>query len=162
MTSTLKTPDRVARTLAATALLAAAVGLAACSSTGTTDMMTSADQRQLESAAGGAQVVAVAMTADWCGPCKALEPKFNEALTTLPYNSVRVIRADYSDRSNPEARATLRDAGLESLERSNNGTTGVVYLLDADTGAVLGDIRGGGLSAGQIRERLNDALAAAN
>lgn len=158
MTPTRPTP----RTLAATLLLAAALGLGACSSTGTTEMMTSADQRQLEAAAGGASVVAVAMTADWCGPCKALEPKFNEAMTSLPYNSVRVIRADYTDRGNPEARATLRDVGLDGLERSNGGTTAVIYLLDADTGAVLGDIRGASLSAGEIRERLNDAIAAAS
>lgn len=144
------------------ATIAVALGLGACASTGTTEMMSSADQDQLESAADGAPVVAVAMVADWCPPCKTLEPRLNEALTTLPYNSVRVIHADYTDRSNPAARATLRDAGLESLERSNNGTTGIVYLLDADTGMILGDIRGGGLTAGQIRERLNDAIAAAS
>lgn len=142
--------------------IAVALGLGACASTGTTEMMSSADQDQLEQAAQGAPVVAVAMVADWCPPCKTLEPRLNEALTTLPYNSVRVIHADYTDRSNPAARATLRDAGLESLERSNNGTTGIVYLLDADTGMILGDIRGGGLTAGQIRERLNDAIAAAS
>ncbi len=152
---------RTLRTLAATGLLAAAVGLAACASTGSTELMSSADQQQLEAAADGAPVVAVAMVADWCGPCKALEPKFNEAMTTLPYNSVRVIHADYTDRRNPEARATLRDAGLESLEKSNGGTTGVIYLLDADTGEVLGDIRGGGASASEIRQRLTDAIAAA-
>jgi thiol-disulfide isomerase/thioredoxin len=159
MTPTART--RTLRTLCATALCAAALGLGACASTGSTELMSSADRQDLEAAAEGAPVVAVAMVADWCGPCKALEPKFNEAMTTLPYNSVRVIHADYTDRRDPAARATLRAAGLDSLERSNGGTTGVIYLIDADSGEVLGDVRGSALSATQIRERLTDAIAAA-
>lgn len=150
------------RTALTASTISIALALGACASTGTTEMMSSADQRQLEQAAQGAPVVAVAMVADWCPPCKTLEPRLDEALTTLPKGSVRLIQADYTDRRNPAARATLRGAGLESLERSNNGTTGIVYLLDADTGMILGDIRGGGLTAGQIRERLNDAIAAAS
>lgn len=149
------------RTTLTASTISIALALGACASTGSTEMMTSADQQQLEQAAAGAPVVAVAMVADWCPPCKTLEPRLDEALSTLASGSVRLIRADMTDTKTPEGRETLREAGLSSLFETNGGKTGLVYLLDADTGAVLGDIRGGGLTAGQIRERLNDAIAAA-
>lgn len=152
---------QILRTTLTASTVSIALALGACASTGSTEMMTSADQRQLEAAADGAPVVAVAMVADWCPPCKTLEPRLDEALATLPAGSVRVIRADMTNTKTPEGRETLREAGLSSLFETNGGNTGIVYLLDADTGAVLGDIRGGKLSAGQIRERLNDAIAAA-
>lgn len=152
---------RILRTTLMASTVSIALALGGCASTGSTEMMTSADQQQLEQAAAGAPVVAVAMVADWCPPCKTLEPRLDEALATLPAGSVRVIRADMTNTKTPEGRETLREAGLSSLFETNGGKTGLVYLLDADTGAILGDIRGGGLTAGQIRERLNDAIAAA-
>jgi|GEM_PF-5879890 len=155
-------PRPMFRTALTASVISTVLFLSACASTGSTEMMTSADQQQFAATAEGAQVVAVAMVADWCPPCKTLEPRLDEALATLPAGSVRVIRADMTNTRTPEGRETLRDAGLSSLYETNGGTTGIVYLLDADTGAVLGDIRGGGLTAGQIRERLNDAIAAAS
>lgn len=152
---------RILRTTLMASTVSIALALGGCASTGSTEMMTSADQQQLEQAAAGAPVVAVAMVADWCPPCKTLEPRLDEALSTLPSGSVRLIRADMTNTKTPEGRETLREAGLSSLFETNGGKTGLVYLLDADTGAILGDIRGGGLTAGQIRERLNDAIAAA-
>lgn len=151
------------RTAIATGLLAASLTLTACAITasGDTASMSRADKQSLASTANGAEVVAVMMTADWCGPCKQLEPKFQEALTDLPYNSVRVIVADYTDRSNPSATQTLADAGLSSLGESNGGTTGVIYLLDAGTGDVVGQIAGGGASTAEIRETMESAIARA-
>ncbi|CAK9029610.1 Thioredoxin domain-containing protein [Durusdinium trenchii] len=152
------------RTAIATGLLAASLTLTACAITasGDTASMSRADKQSLASTANGAEVVAVMMTADWCGPCKQLEPKFQEALTDLPYNSVRVIVADYTDRRDPAATQTLADAGLSGLGESNGGTTGLIYLLDADTGAVLGQITGGGASTAQIRQTMQDAIAQAS
>lgn len=149
------------RILATCALVAAAATLAACASTGSTNLSRS-DQRSLEAAADGAQVVAVMMAADWCGICKTLEPRFNEAMTALPYNSVRVIVADYTDRSGEAANATLQAAGLSSLAETNGRTTGIVYLIDADTGELLGDIRGTSMSSAQIRQKLEETLAQAS
>ncbi|MFI4881507.1 MAG: TlpA family protein disulfide reductase [Phycisphaerales bacterium JB064] len=149
------------RAIAAASLVAIAAGLAACASTGSTNLSRS-DQRQLEAAADGAEVVAVMMTAEWCGICKTLEPRFNEAMTTLPYNSMRVIYADYTDRSGDAAKATLKEAGLTSLAETNGRTTGVVYLIDADTGELLGDIRGTSVTSAQIRQKLQEAIDAAS
>ncbi|MEQ9096517.1 MAG: thioredoxin domain-containing protein [Phycisphaerales bacterium] len=151
------------RTAIATGLLAASLALTACAITapGDTAAMTPADAQRLASAADGAEVVAVVMRADWCGPCRQLEPKFEEALAALPAGRVRVIEADYTDRRDPSATQTLQGAGLASLAETNGGATGVVYLLDADSGEVLGRIAGGGASVEEIRRTLDDALAQA-
>ncbi|NRA57699.1 MAG: hypothetical protein HRU13_06235 [Phycisphaerales bacterium] len=82
-------------------------------------------------------------------------------MTRMPYNSVTMVYADYTDRGNPAAVQTLADAGLSSLHESNGGKTGIVYLLDADSGTILGQIRGGSASADEIQGVLEAAVQAA-
>ena len=150
-----------ARVLAVASLVAFAGGLTACAMGGSGETSLSrSDQRSLEAAAGEARVVAVMMTADWCSTCNTLEPRVQQAMTSMPYNSVAMVYADYSDRQNPAAAQTLADAGLASLHESNGGKTGIVYLLDADSGAILGEVRGSSMSADQIKGALEAAVQA--
>jgi len=156
-------PTRTAaRVFAVASTIALAGGLTACSTGGAGETSLSrGDQRSLEAAAGEANVVAVMMTADWCNTCSTLEPRVQQAMTAMPYNSVAMIYADYSDRQSPEAETTLADAGLTSLHERNGGKTGIVYLLDADTGAILGQVRGTSMSTDQIKGALEAAVTAA-
>ncbi|MEQ8843556.1 MAG: thioredoxin domain-containing protein [Phycisphaerales bacterium] len=152
-----------ARVVAVSAIVALAGGLVACASGGAgATSLSRGDQRMLENAAGEAPVVAVMMTADWCSTCKTLEPRVQQAMTSMPYNSVAMVYADYTDRQSPAAEQTLADAGLTSLHESNGGKTGIVYLIDADTGAIVGEIRGTSMNAQQIYGALEAAVQAAS
>ncbi len=152
----------VARVLAVASLVAFAGGLAACATGGAgSTSLTRSDQRSFEAAAGEAEVVAVMMTADWCPPCRTLKPNVQEAMGRMPYNSVTMVIADYTDRRNPAAVQTLADAGLSSLHESNGGKTGIVYFLDAQTGTVLGQVSGGNTTASQVQGALEAAVQAA-
>ncbi len=151
-----------ARVLAAASLVAIVGGVTACATGGAgSTSLTSSDQRSLEATAGEAEVVAVMMTADWCPPCRTLKPNVQQAMTSMPYNSVAIVYADYTDRRDPAAMETLAEAGLSSLYESNGGKTGVVYLLDADSGAILGQVSGGSASASEIKTALEAAVQAA-
>ncbi|MEO1008242.1 MAG: thioredoxin domain-containing protein [Planctomycetota bacterium] len=148
---------RLFATVAATASLAT---LAACSS-GPATVLTDTDQSRLTAYAGEAEVVAVAMHADWCGACQQLGPKMQQAATDLDDPRLTLVKADLTDRDSPTGERTLDEIGLSSLFESNGGATGVVYLIDAETGAMLGEITNGN-SAASIREKLSDAIATAS
>lgn len=108
------------------------------------------------------EVLAVAMHADWCGTCLQLGPKLLEAAGPLEAQGVQVVKADHTSRTDPAARATLAELGLSSLYERNGGATGLVYLVDADTGEVLDQIRGANFSVAQISTKLTNALAEAS
>lgn len=108
------------------------------------------------------RVLAVAMHADWCGTCQTLGPRLVEAAGPLEARGVKVVKADHTSRTNPEAQATLEGIGLGDLYERNGGKTGIVYLVDADTGRVLDEIRGANHSVDQIATRLTGVLAEAS
>lgn len=146
------------RSLAAATVLTAALagGLVACGST-----QARADAGAPLNVESGIEVVAVAMKADWCGACKQLEPKVMEAMDQVDGLPVKLVGADYTDRKNPATKSTLSGLGLDNLEASNGGKTGLIYLVDADTGEVLDTIRND-KSAAQIAEAMRQAVAAAS
>ncbi|MEM7628674.1 MAG: thioredoxin domain-containing protein [Planctomycetota bacterium] len=126
----------------------------------------SSDDRQRLEAFGERQatepkVLAVAMHADWCGTCQTLGPRLMEAAGPLEARGVQVVKADHTSRTDPQAESTLTDIGLGDLYAKNGGKTGVVYLVDADSGAVLDEIRGANHSVEQIATKLTGALAEA-
>ncbi|MFG0305055.1 MAG: thioredoxin family protein [Phycisphaerales bacterium JB040] len=120
---------------------------------------TPAQNARLAEGAGDAEIVIVAMHADWCATCRVLGPELDEAAARLGDQPITVVKADLTDRDNPEGKATLHALGLDDLYRRNNGKTGVLYLVDADTGAVVGVL--GGRSDGEFIERtVRGAVAA--
>jgi len=113
------------------------------------DRMVEPHNATLDAMTGEAEVIGVAMHADWCGACQTLGPKVTEAMRQLD-----------DDRVHPVATSTLASFGLSGLEELNDGKTGVLYLVDAQTGEVLGRI-GGSVTVEQIRAQLAEALATA-
>ena len=103
---------------------------------------TQTQNMRLAEGAGDAEIVIVAMHADWCGTCRVLGPELEEAVARLGDQPITVVKADLTDRDNPEGKATLFALGLDDLYRRNDGKTGVLYLVDADTGTVVGVLSG--------------------
>ncbi|MEL7473096.1 MAG: thioredoxin domain-containing protein [Planctomycetota bacterium] len=112
----------------------------------------------LDNATGDAEIVAVAMHADWCGACKTLGPKVSQSLQSFTGEDQIDFRvADFTDRQNPAGEAMLNDIGLGELAEMNNGKTGLVYLVDAQTGDVFGRIQGAN-SIPEIQTQFSNAL----
>ncbi|MEO0482935.1 MAG: hypothetical protein AAF138_04880 [Planctomycetota bacterium] len=124
------------------------------------DQMVAVYNATLDQATGNAEVIGVAMHSDRCAACQTLGPKVTEAMAELNDDRVRLLKADYTDRDNPAAAATLANFGLSDLAEMNKGKTGVMYLVDAQTGEVLGRV-GGPMTVDEIREQLASALETA-
>jgi len=152
---------RTTTALAAALLAAAASSLVGCAG-GPASTLTRANQARLDTAAADAEVVAVAMHADWCATCQVLGPRMVEAADTLADPRLKLVKADLTDRQNPDAAGTLAGMGLSDLYAQNAGKTGIIYLVDADTGAVLGEITGTSVTADEIAATLRQTIARAS
>lgn len=112
-------------------------------------------------AVDGSEVYVVAMYADWCGKCKALEPEMMAAKSLLSNSPAKFVKADLTDRANPAGKATLDKLGLGELYKANKGKTGLLYVVDADNGKVLRKIKSGTKSA-DIASTIRSAIAEAS
>ncbi|MEM7756454.1 MAG: thioredoxin domain-containing protein [Planctomycetota bacterium] len=142
--------------VAAVLVSGAVLGLSGCSTYGSETA--SADTTKLAATNDGAEVVLVAMHADWCGACTSLGPKVVAAASEMDGRGVKLVKADLTDRENPAGKATLETMGLGGLYAENKGKTGLVYILDADSGEVLGTIRGNSVTTASIVEDVSAAL----
>lgn len=141
--------NRVLRTMVLSVAGVVGLGgvLAGCGSTETADSGAAAERTtianaRLAEAAGDAEVLVVAMHADWCGTCKALGPQVKEAMGRLGDAPIKFVKADLTEKSNPVGQQALTDFGLEDLYARNGGKTGVLYLVDAQTGEVIQRLAG--------------------
>lgn len=77
--------------------------------------------------------------ADWCGPCKIVEPNLDRALRTLNDPSLKVVIIDITDpaRSERSAHAAF-DNNIVSQYNQWYGVTGFAAMIDADTKNTLG------------------------
>jgi len=112
---------------------------------------------ELLEATNDAQIVLVAMHADWCATCQRLEPSLDEAAEQLSNRSVAVVKADLTNRRFPEGETKLAEMGLTDLYERNKGKTGLIYILDGTTGELLGMIEGRA-TRDEILTRVNRAL----
>ncbi len=89
------------------------------------------------------RVLAVLSYADWCGSCKALDPKVKAVQAANTFDGVEFATIDYTSR---DADAFFSDAdtlGVGDAMRSQFGEkikTGRLYLVDLDTGDVISTI----------------------
>lgn len=89
------------------------------------------------------RVLAVLSYADWCGSCKALDPKVKAVQAANTFDGVEFATIDYTSR---DADAFFSDAdtlGVRDAMRSQFGEkikTGRLYLVDLDTGDVISTI----------------------
>ncbi|WP_162143725.1 thioredoxin family protein [Hellea balneolensis] len=83
-------------------------------------------------------VYVVMFRADWCAPCKVVEPALGQALQSLNDPDIEYVNIDIS-RGNGELNAhTVFDRGLVKQYNSWMGVTGFAAIIDGDTKRTLG------------------------
>lgn len=83
-------------------------------------------------------VYVVMFRADWCAPCKIVEPALNQALNSLRDPGIEYVNIDIS-RGNGDLNAhTVFDRGLVKQYNSWMGVTGFAAIIDGDTKRTLG------------------------
>jgi thiol-disulfide isomerase/thioredoxin len=85
------------------------------------------------------EVYVVVFRADWCGPCKIVEPALNQALRGLNDPSLELVYIDITTPARSEVGANA--AFDRNIVRQYNqwlGVTGFAAIIDADTKATLG------------------------
>jgi len=105
---------------------------------------------------------AVLVYADWCGSCKALDPKIKavQAMGVMP--GVDYVTLDYTDKNADNFYAQAAMAGVEDAVRTElDGTikTGVLLLVDLDDARVISKVTKADEPA-QIAAKIQAALAA--
>jgi len=81
----------------------------------------------------------VMFRADWCGPCKIVEPNLDRALRMLNDPGIRVITIDVTDSPRIERSAHIAfDNNIVAQYNQWYGVTGFAAMIDADTMNTLG------------------------
>ncbi len=85
-----------------------------------------------------AKTYAVLFYADWCGTCKALDPKIEEAREALAEEPVLYVTFDMTDEKTTRHTAMLANAlQLDEHFNENAGRTGFLLLIDAESREVV-------------------------
>ncbi|NNE57790.1 MAG: hypothetical protein HKN36_06745 [Hellea sp.] len=81
----------------------------------------------------------VMFRADWCGPCKIVEPRLDQALNQLADSGIEHVTIDSSDPPRSKNSAHLAfDRDFVQQYNSWWGVTGFAAMIDADTKQTLG------------------------
>ncbi|MCI0387850.1 MAG: thioredoxin domain-containing protein [Acidobacteria bacterium] len=87
------------------------------------------------------KVLGVLFYADWCGSCKALEPKLDQVKRGFQGQPILFTRFDLTDDfTNDQSARYAALLGLENYYRENAGKTGYMLLIDAQSKKLLGKI----------------------
>lgn len=85
-----------------------------------------------------AEAYAVLFYADWCGSCKAIDPKLEEARASLAEEPVLFVTFDMTDEKTQKQTAMLANAlKLEDHFSENAGKTGFILMIDPKNNNVL-------------------------
>jgi len=88
---------------------------------------------------GRPDMYVVMFRADWCAPCKIVEPNLDRALRTLADPGIQFINIDITDNFRSERSAHRAfDAAIVTQYNEWYGTTGFAAMIDADTKNTLG------------------------
>ncbi|WP_284388224.1 thioredoxin family protein [Algimonas ampicilliniresistens] len=89
-------------------------------------------------AAATPDVYVVMFRADWCAPCKVVEPRLNDALRNLHDPRIEYVNIDISGgRGDWNAHAVF-DRGIVQQYNEWMGVTGFAAIIDGDTKRTLG------------------------
>ncbi len=89
------------------------------------------------------RVLAVLSYADWCGSCKALDPKVQAVQDANSFDGVAFAKIDYTSRSSEAFFADAETLGIGDTMRATFGDTiktGKLYLVNLETGAVISTV----------------------
>ena len=89
------------------------------------------------------KVLAVMSYADWCGSCKALDPKVKAVQADNSFEGVEFAIIDYTSRDADAFFADAETLGVADAMRAtfpDKIKTGRLYLVNLDTGAVISTV----------------------
>ena len=90
-----------------------------------------------------ARVLAVLSYADWCGSCKALDPKVKAVKAANQFDGVEFATIDYTSRNSEAFFADAEPLGIGDTMRATFGDkikTGRLYLVNLETGEVISTV----------------------
>ena len=85
-------------------------------------------------------VYVVMFRADWCPPCKVVEPRLHQALYSLKDPNIEFVNIDISAGRGDINAHTVFDRGIVKQYNSWMGVTGFAAIIDGDTKRTLGCI----------------------
>ena len=85
-------------------------------------------------------VYVVMFRADYCAPCKVVEPALNQALNTLADPRIEYVHIDIGAGNGEKNAHTVFDRGLVQQYNMWLGVTGFAAIIDGDTKQTLGCI----------------------
>ena len=106
-------------------------------------------------------VYGVLFYADWCGSCKALDPKVTQAreAANLDTQDVLFVTLDLTnDTTKHQAAMMAATLGISDVYESNAGKTGFMLLLDAGSGEKVAQLTNK-MEATDIATRIQETLA---
>lgn len=104
-----------------------------------------------------AEAYAVLFYADWCGSCKAMDPKLKEARASLVDEPILFVTFDMTNEETKKQSAMLASAiDLEEHFGKNDGKTGFLLVIDPEGNEVVETITKED-SAEAIRSKLTQA-----
>lgn len=83
-------------------------------------------------------VYVVMFRADWCAPCKVVEPRLSEALRTLHDSRIEYVNIDLSSNQGAWNANAVFDRGIVEQYNRWMGITGFAAVIDGDTKRTLG------------------------
>jgi len=83
-------------------------------------------------------VYVVMFSADWCAPCRIVEPRLNQVLLTLRDPGIEYVNIDISKGNGDLNAHTVFDRGLVAQYNTWLGVTGFAAIVDGDTKRTLG------------------------
>jgi len=114
-------------------------------------------------AEGKPEVLGVLFYADWCGSCKTLDPAIAKARgkSDLDNDSILFVRLDLTNSTTRYQSELMANAlGIGEFFEENDGSTGFLLLVDADTKKVLNQVTKSS-DADEISSLVHTALAKA-
>ncbi len=108
-------------------------------------------------------VYGVLFYADWCGSCKALDPKITQAReeAELDTQDVLFVTLDLTDEVTKHQAAMMASTlGISDVYESNAGKTGFMLLLNAESGEKFSQLTNK-LEAADIATRIQEAVKSA-
>lgn len=83
-------------------------------------------------------IYVVMFRADWCAPCKVVEPRLSEALSTLQDPKIEFLNIDLSSGNGEWNSHAVFDRQIVPQYNMWLGVTGFAAIIDADTKRTLG------------------------
>jgi thiol-disulfide isomerase/thioredoxin len=89
------------------------------------------------------KILAVMSYAEWCGSCKALDPKVKAVQAANAFDGVEFATIDYTSRDMDAFFADAETLGVTAAMRAtfpDKVKTGRLYLVNMDSGEVVGTV----------------------